>query len=345
MLFNKKGISSKNLENVIGKIRKAIFLWDIPSLNMLERITIVKTFLLSKLWFITTFIKINLQKIKEINLLVFRFIWNSKIELVKRETLILPYENGGMNMFHLESRLKTVSLQTYLYIRKNYNRDFYQLSIKWLKFHLRDLGLKNFNLIPFGDDKEIPKVYHYMIECQNEFKNYDKIFFKKNYTSKKTYEFYRKPYEIKSKREAEYKNINWVEVYNKINNKSLGSNLRVLNYKIFNEALNLNIKLSSKLGEQCVFCERHTETRDHLFVECLFTKKMFENISQKLRNKKVFNKLDLILNLNVDDRDVKIISIFKMSIWSLRNLIKKERKKNCEKEIIFKKILNRNFNS
>ena len=118
---------------------------------------------------------------------------------------------------------------------------------------------------------------------------------------------------------------------------SLDSNLRVLNYKIFNEALNLNIKLSSKLGEQCVFCERHTETRDHLFVECLFTKKMFENISQKLRNKKVFNKLDLILNLNVDERDVKIISIFKMSIWSLRNLIKKERKKNCEKEIIFKK--------
>ena len=88
-------------------------------------------------------------------------------------------------MFHLESRLKTVSLQTYLYIRKNYNRDFYQLSIKWLKFHLRDLGLKNFNLIPFGDDKEIPEVYNYMIECQNEFKNYDKIFFKKNYTSKK----------------------------------------------------------------------------------------------------------------------------------------------------------------
>ena len=101
MLFNKKGISSKNLENVKGKIRQAIFLWDIPSLNMLERITIVKTFLLSKLWFITAFKKINLQKIKEINLLLFRFIWNSKNEHVKRETLILPYENGGMNMFHL----------------------------------------------------------------------------------------------------------------------------------------------------------------------------------------------------------------------------------------------------
>ena len=45
VLFNKRGISSKNLENVLGKIKQAIFLCDIPSLNMLERITIVKTFL------------------------------------------------------------------------------------------------------------------------------------------------------------------------------------------------------------------------------------------------------------------------------------------------------------
>ena len=312
---------------------------------MLERITIVKTFILSKLWFITTFIKIKTEKIKEINLMLFRFIWNSKIELIKRETLILPYENGGMNMFHLESRLKTVSLQTYLYIRKNYHRDFYQLSIKWLKFNLRDLGLKNFNLIPYGGDIGIPETYQFIIECQNEFKNYDKKFCSKNYTSKKTYELFRKPYEKKSKREDEYKNINWTDVYNKINDRSLDSNLRVLNYKIFNEALNLNIKLSKKFGEKCVFCETHTETRDHLFFECLFIKKMFEIIMNKLKNKNVFNKLDLILNLNLDERDIKTISIFKMSIWSFRNFLKKETKKNCDKEIIFKKILYRNFHN
>ncbi|CAF0783138.1 unnamed protein product [Brachionus calyciflorus] len=39
-------------------------LGDIPSLNMSERITIVKTFLLSKLWFIATFLIISNQKNK-----------------------------------------------------------------------------------------------------------------------------------------------------------------------------------------------------------------------------------------------------------------------------------------
>ena len=298
-------------------------MWEIPSLNMLERITIVKTFLLSKLWFIATFISLKTEIIKELNLMLFKYIWNNCGELVKRETLILSYENGGMNMFHLESRLKTVSLQAYLYIRRNFKRDFYQLSLKWLKFHFRDLVLKNFNLIPYGGD-EPPGVYQFMIDNKNEFKNFDKEFCEKKYTSKKIYELFRKPYEIRSKREADYRNINWLEVYNKINSKSLHSNLRVLNYKIFNESLNLNIKFSKKL-EKCVLCEKCTETRDHVFVSCTFTKKMFEeNIKIKLNNKNCYTKVDLILNCSLDENDVRIISIFKMSIWSSRNLLRKE---------------------
>ena len=54
---------------------------------------------------------------------------------------------------------------------------------------------------------------------------------------------------------------------------------------------------------------------------------MFDYISIKLNNPNSYNKLDLILNLNLDPNDVNIISIFKMSIWTLRNLIKKEKKK------------------
>ncbi|RNA13835.1 pol-like protein [Brachionus plicatilis] len=48
ILFNKKGISLQNYKNALEKIKKAIYIWDIPSLNMLERITICKTFILKK---------------------------------------------------------------------------------------------------------------------------------------------------------------------------------------------------------------------------------------------------------------------------------------------------------
>ena len=102
----------------------------------------------------------------------------------------------------------------------------------------------------------------------------------------------------------------------------------------------LNFK---KFVEKCVLCEKCTETRYHVFVSFPFTKKMFEeNIRIKLNNKNCYNKVDLILNCSLDENDVRIISIFKMSIWSFRNLLKKEKSAN-DKHILFRKIFFKKF--
>ncbi|CAF1135238.1 unnamed protein product, partial [Brachionus calyciflorus] len=124
--FNKKGISLHNYKAVFDKIKKALFIWDLPSLNMLERTTICKTFILSKLWFLANFIYISEDKIKDLNSLIFKFIWNSPIELIKRDILILPFEEGGMNMFNLYGRLKNIHMQSFFYIAKSHQRDFFQ---------------------------------------------------------------------------------------------------------------------------------------------------------------------------------------------------------------------------
>ena len=57
-------------------------------------------------------------------------------------------------------------------------------------------------MIPYDGDTGLPEVYQYIIECKNELKNYDKNkkFCAKNYTSKKSNELFKKPYEIKSNR-------------------------------------------------------------------------------------------------------------------------------------------------
>ena len=83
---------------------------------MLERIIICKTFVLSKLWFLACFITFEEKFIKEINSLIFSFIWSNKRECIKRDTLILPYERGGMNMFNLQAKLKTISFQQFKYL-------------------------------------------------------------------------------------------------------------------------------------------------------------------------------------------------------------------------------------
>ena len=48
--FNKNGLDMDNLSNCIKKIENTFNLWNHINLNMLERITVLKTFALSKLW-------------------------------------------------------------------------------------------------------------------------------------------------------------------------------------------------------------------------------------------------------------------------------------------------------
>ena len=89
---------------------------------MIQRIVACKTFILNKLWFISNFICFSDKFIKMINSIIFKFIWNNSIELVKRGVLILPSERGGLDMVNLKAKLETINLQNFLYISKQFNR-------------------------------------------------------------------------------------------------------------------------------------------------------------------------------------------------------------------------------
>jgi hypothetical protein len=48
--------------------------------------------------------------------------------VIKRSTLCLEYERGGLGMFDFEARIKAIALQQYKYITKNIDSPFYSLS-------------------------------------------------------------------------------------------------------------------------------------------------------------------------------------------------------------------------
>ena len=104
---------------------------------MLERIVICKTFILSKLWYVVNFLILEEKYIVSIERMIFMFIWNSPMELIKRKTLCLDYEEGGLKMICIRTKIKTILLKNFLDIILNKERMFYQLSVKWLKFKLR----------------------------------------------------------------------------------------------------------------------------------------------------------------------------------------------------------------
>ena len=51
IIFDQNGISNTNIKNTVENIKKTIQIWSICNMNIIERMTVLKTFILSKLWY------------------------------------------------------------------------------------------------------------------------------------------------------------------------------------------------------------------------------------------------------------------------------------------------------
>jgi hypothetical protein len=132
---------------------------------MIERVIVCKVFMMSKIYFLANFVILKKENLNEINKMMHKFVWNNNMEIIKRNSIILPYDRGGLNMFNIECRIKTIYIQQFMYIACKIDSMFYFMSLYWMKFNLKELKLKNFNNIACGDEKERPEYYKKMIEC------------------------------------------------------------------------------------------------------------------------------------------------------------------------------------
>ena len=73
---------------------------------VLGRIQIIKTFAVPVIMYRAGLVCIHKDIIKEVNKILFNFIWKGKNK-VKRSVLISDEENGGLRAPHLESIIKT----------------------------------------------------------------------------------------------------------------------------------------------------------------------------------------------------------------------------------------------
>ena len=81
IIFDRTGIAKENYEKVKLKYENCLKIWNNVQLNMIERITVIRTFAMSKLWYLANFINFSTLEIKELEKIAFKFIWASKAEL------------------------------------------------------------------------------------------------------------------------------------------------------------------------------------------------------------------------------------------------------------------------
>ena len=101
----------KNYQKAQVKINESIKSWNKRYLTPLGKITVIKTFFLSKLNHI--FLALpnpDPETIKEINTSLFRFLWDNKPDKIKREQSFLPSFSGGLNMINIEHFIKALKI-------------------------------------------------------------------------------------------------------------------------------------------------------------------------------------------------------------------------------------------
>jgi len=81
-------------ENIIKSIQKFINEWRRRNLTLMGRIQIIKTSAIPIFMFRASLISLTKDIVKQVNSVLYNFIWDSSKDKIKRLCLISDYENG-----------------------------------------------------------------------------------------------------------------------------------------------------------------------------------------------------------------------------------------------------------
>ena len=70
---NQKVVSEQNFQEKLDKIQKVIYIWNMRGLSLFGRVTVVKTFLIPKLLYVSSIIQTPMEIIKRMERMIFNF--------------------------------------------------------------------------------------------------------------------------------------------------------------------------------------------------------------------------------------------------------------------------------
>ena len=99
--YNVRSRLKTNFESILKSIRDILNMWKWRGLTLLGRIQIVKSFIIPKVLSKAALIAVTEDLTKEINSLIYRFIWKGN-DKIKRAALINDIEDGGLKMLDIQ---------------------------------------------------------------------------------------------------------------------------------------------------------------------------------------------------------------------------------------------------
>ena len=112
-IFFSYDLNKTNELNFVEKIKnleKTLNCWKRRNLTLYGKINIVKTFGLSKLIYNSSVLVVPVNLIKEIEKLIFSFIWDGKPAKIKKSTIIGERKHGGLKMTDFNTMIKALKV-------------------------------------------------------------------------------------------------------------------------------------------------------------------------------------------------------------------------------------------
>ena len=104
---NKYECEHLNWGNKIDQIKELLMKWVKRDLTIFGKVTLIKTLVLPKLTFLATNTTIPTGIIKEVNKLLYNFIWGKR-DRIKRNLLVQDMVHGGVGMIDIEAHFQAV---------------------------------------------------------------------------------------------------------------------------------------------------------------------------------------------------------------------------------------------
>lgn len=93
----------------IERVKNILSSWSARRLTLLGKITIIKALAVSQIVHVLTSLPTHQGALKEIDTLLYDFLWESKGDKLKRTQMINDYDKGGLKMIDIQSLNKLLN--------------------------------------------------------------------------------------------------------------------------------------------------------------------------------------------------------------------------------------------
>ena len=200
-----KQLCNINFEEIKNKINSKINFWRGNKLSIKGKIRVVNSFILSKLYYRLEVVDIPVVTIKEIETLLFAFIWSNKIAgRVNRNVLLMGYESGGLQLYDMIERMKIMRVKWLRFILSLSEKDVRRIvvdkligsfrQIKGIKILHHDIGKKlPIKSLFYEKAMNIWKSMKIEVKCQNKELIHNEIVYKSHFFKKSDNTFFKFP--------------------------------------------------------------------------------------------------------------------------------------------------------